>query len=131
MREYIAVIHQDEGSAYGAHFPDIPGCYSAADDLADLKKNCQEALALFFEGSAAPEARSLAEIKADPEVKKDLADGAFLFSVPVISFAGRVKAANITMDAGLLNAIDQVAKSRGLTRSSFLADVARRELESD
>jgi metal-responsive CopG/Arc/MetJ family transcriptional regulator len=32
------------------------------------------------------------------------------------------------MERGLLRAIDETAKARGMTRSSFLASAARREL---
>ena len=32
------------------------------------------------------------------------------------------------MDAGLLAAVDAAARARGLTRSAFLADLARREI---
>jgi hypothetical protein len=34
------------------------------------------------------------------------------------------------MDVGMLNAIDIAAKDRGLTRSAFLSDIARREIAS-
>jgi hypothetical protein len=33
MKYFYAVVHKDEGSAFGVHFPDLPGCFSAADDL--------------------------------------------------------------------------------------------------
>ena len=51
-----------------------------------------------------------------------------LLAVPFISLSGRSAKANITMDAGLLQAIDHTARARGLTRSAFLADIARREI---
>ena len=31
MNVYFALIHKDSGSAYGVTFPDLPGCFSAAD----------------------------------------------------------------------------------------------------
>lgn len=55
-------------------------------------------------------------------------EGAFLLAVPVIRLSGRTTKANITMDAGLLAAVDATARERGLTRSAFLADLARREI---
>ena len=33
MIVYHAVVHKDEDSAWGVHFPDLPGCFSAADEL--------------------------------------------------------------------------------------------------
>ena len=128
MRYYIAVVHQEDDSAFGVHFPDVPGCFSAADDEDDLIRNASEALALHLEGEALPNARSMNAIRAAEEVARDLAEGAFLVAVPVIRLSGRSKRANITMDAGLLDAIDRTADDRGLTRSSYLADLARRDI---
>ena len=126
MRHYIGIAHKDHNSAYGIHFPDVPGCFSASDTQEELLTNAAEALALYFEDHPETIARSLDDIRE--VAKDDLADGAFLLAVPHISLSGRSAKANITMDAGLLDAVDQTAKERGLTRSSFLADLARREI---
>ncbi|MEM5470688.1 type II toxin-antitoxin system HicB family antitoxin [Hoeflea sp. AS60] len=128
MRHYIGVVHQEGNSAFGVHFPDVPGCFSAADELDDLLTSASEALALHLEGEPLPEARSLEAVRDDAEVARDLKDGAFLLAVPVIRLSGRTTKANITMDAGLLAAVDATARERGLTRSAFLADLARREI---
>jgi hypothetical protein len=42
---------------------------------------------------------------------------------------GRPAKANLSLDAGLLAAIDEAA-ARGLTRSAFLAGAAREKIES-
>jgi len=42
--------------------------------------------------------------------------------------SGRPVKANISLDRGLLNAIDAAAKRSGLTRSSFLASAAREKI---
>lgn len=128
MKLFFALVHQDEGSAYGVQFPDLPGCYSAADDLDDLSRNAAEALALHLEGEPVPEVRSLSNIMADADVAKELAAGAFLVAVPFVMLTGRSQRANVTMDAGLIDAIDMTAKDRGLTRSAYLADLARRDI---
>jgi len=130
MQIYFALVHQEGDSAYGVQFPDVPGCFSAADDLTELAAMASEALALHLEDAdELPNARDFAELHADPEIARELAEGAFLIGVPLISLAGRSAKANITMDAGLLSAIDATAKARGLTRSAYLADVARRDIQ--
>ncbi len=48
---YVAVIDKDPESAYGVQFPEVPGCYSAADCFDDIVPNAIEALSLFFEDS--------------------------------------------------------------------------------
>ena len=77
MQTYFAIVHQEDDSAFGISFPDVPGCFSAADDENDVLKNAQEALALFVAGLAElPLARSLHDLRLDAEVRADLADGA-------------------------------------------------------
>jgi predicted RNase H-like HicB family nuclease len=33
MQYYHGVVHKDVDSAFGVSFPDLKGCFSAADDL--------------------------------------------------------------------------------------------------
>lgn len=47
---YPAYVHKDKGSAYGLTFPDFPGCFSAADELADLSRMAQEAVEVHLDG---------------------------------------------------------------------------------
>ena len=68
----------------------------------------------------------LQQLRAD--VAAELAEGAVLMPVPYIPADTAVQRVNITMERGLLRAIDETAKSRGMNRSSFLASAARREL---
>ena len=128
MRYFIGVVHKDPDSAYGIEFPDAPGCFSAADALDDLPGNASEALALWFEDAPMVEPRDLDAVRQDPDVAQAMASGAFLLAVPLIAMTGRTVKANVTLDAGLLKAIDAVAKSRRVTRSALIADALRREL---
>jgi predicted RNase H-like HicB family nuclease len=129
MRYYIALVHKDESSAYGVQFPDIPGCYSASDDMDALVPNAAEALSLYGEDVKLPSPRTIERIKADPKVAAELAGGAFLVAIPLIENDAKVVRANITLESGMLKAIDAAAKARNLTRSAFLAQAARHEIE--
>ena len=64
-------------------------------------------------------------IKAD-EIDANNQETAVIISV--ILDSGRTVRANLTFDAGLLEAIDNEAQNRGLTRSAFLASAARERL---
>ncbi|MGJ3232684.1 MAG: type II toxin-antitoxin system HicB family antitoxin [Oceanicaulis sp.] len=128
MTVFIGVVHKDPDSAYGIQFPDAPGCISAADQFEDLPRMAAEALALWCEDAEPVTPRSLDEVRTDPDVIRDLQDGAVLLAVPLIRLSGRTVKANLTLDAGLLQAIDAAARARGLSRSAFMADAARREL---
>ena len=48
--KYIAIIHKEQGTAYGVTLPDFPGCFSAADTLDEVPRNIQEAVELWAEG---------------------------------------------------------------------------------
>ena len=79
MAHYIAII-EDAGPdhAVGVWFPDLPGCTSAGDDIDEALRNAPEALELYAEGlledgRPLPRARTLSELKADPEVVADIA----------------------------------------------------------
>lgn len=128
MNYFYAVVHKDADSAFGVSFPDLPGCFSAADEVEQLVPNACEALDLWFEDAGEDvEPRSLDDIRA--LVAEDLAGGAFLVAVPHIRRTGRQVRANISLDRGMLEAIDKAAADRRLTRSAFLADAARKEIE--
>ena len=54
MHYFIALAHKEEGSSFGVSFPDVPGVYSAADDMDDLVPNAAEALSLYAEDGPLP-----------------------------------------------------------------------------
>ena len=128
MRYYHGVVHKEEGSAFGVHFPDLPGCFSAADRIEDVIPNAVEALSLWFEdgdGDVVPSpVESIRELAAE-----DLAEGAFLVMVPWIGRNSKPARVNISIDRAMLAAIDSAATMRRLTRSAFLAEAARNEIE--
>lgn len=128
MKVFIGIVNKDDDSAYGIHFPDAPGCYSAADDIDDLMANAQEALALYLEDAEDIEPRSLQEVAKDADVQEDIKNCAMLLAVPVISLAGVSKRANVTIDSFLLKDIDKTAKERGTTRSGYLAGLAMKDI---
>jgi len=128
MTHYIALVHKDPDSSFGVQFPDVAGCFSAADSMDDLVGNAMEALSLWAEDEAMPKPRAIDQIVADPDIAAELAAGAFLISVPFAANDARLVTANISMERGMLKAIDQAAKRRKLTRSAFLAQAARKEI---
>jgi predicted RNase H-like HicB family nuclease len=78
MAHYIAII-EDAGPdrAIGVWFPDLPGCTSGGDDIDEALRNAPEALELYAEslqedGKLLPRPRTLAELRADPEIAEDL-----------------------------------------------------------
>ncbi len=128
MKTYIAVIDKDAGSAFGAWFPDVPGCFSAADDENAILRNAVEALNLHLEGAEHPSARGVGIVAHDPDVAEALRNGAYLLAVPLVTKQNRQVRVNLSLDKGTLDAIDAAASQRGLTRSGFVAEASQNEI---
>lgn len=129
---FIAFVHKEPNSCYGVSFPDVPGCTSAGDTLDEALSNAVDALSghirlMEADMDAIPSPRTLEEIYDDPEVKNE-AEGAIISAVPLVRDRGSTTRINVSLDLGLLEAIDGLAKQRSQTRSAFLASAARREL---
>lgn len=128
MKErYLAVVHHDPGSAYGVTFPDVPGCFAAADEAKDIVRNAISALDDFFEDTDEAFAASTIE-EILPTVSEDLAEGAFLIQVPLIRRNTKTVRANISLERGLLDALDAFADQLDLNRSAFIAQAVRNEI---
>jgi predicted RNase H-like HicB family nuclease len=119
---YPAIIERGR-RGYGVFFPDLPGCTSAGDTVTEAAVNAEEALMghlLVSEehGDVLGEPSPLDAIEVDPdveEVARILVRG---------ERRGKAVRINITLDEGLIAAIDRVAENR----SGFLADAARAAL---
>ena len=129
---YIAFIHTDDQPGFGISFPDFPGCISQGDTLDEALQLGQEALAFHVEGmeedgTILPTPRSAADVWADKDLI-DWREGAQLVWVPLVIDRGTPKRVNISLDQGLLAAVDATAKKRGQNRSAFLSSAARKEI---
>ncbi len=129
IHNYLAVVDKEPGSSFGLWFPDVPGCFSAADQEGDLVSNAVEALRLFAEDEALPLPSPHEAIVARDDVREALAEGGYLLSVPLIEADTAVVRANVTFERGMLRAIDEAARRMGVTRSAFLASAARDKIE--
>jgi predicted RNase H-like HicB family nuclease len=135
MSRYVALVDGKSG-AYGVVVPDLPGCTSGGATVDAALRNAVEAVTLWVEdaradGEKIPKPRSAETLRNDPEVIAALSEGGVLAYVPLVLDAARPVKANLSLDAGLLNAIDEAAERRGLTRSAFLASAAREKIESE
>ncbi|RDE09741.1 type II toxin-antitoxin system HicB family antitoxin [Pelagibacterium lacus] len=128
MVAFYALVHKDDDSAFGVSFPDLPNVFSAADDEDTVVANAIEALELWAEDQPIPVPSTLESLRERKDVREALEEGAFLVRVPLVEHEGRVVRANVTFEAGLLRAIDETARRRGISRAAFLASAARKAL---
>ena len=130
---YVAFLHDDDDPGFGISFPDFPGCVSDGDTVDDALRRGAEALSFHVEGMVAdgetiPRPRSLQDIRSDERLA-EWREGATIAFVPLILDKGSPRRINVSLDFGLLRAIDEEAKRRGMTRSAFLSSAARNEIE--
>lgn len=129
---YIAFVHKDRDSDYGILIPDVPGCYSAGSTLDEAIENAVEALSghvrmLEADGETVNPPRSADDIMRDPALAEER-ENAIISAVPLVRDRGSSTRINVSLDLGLLEAIDQAARRRKQTRSAYIASAARREL---
>ena len=116
----------DPDSAYGIQFPEVPGCFSAADTFEEIVPNAIEALSLFFEDSEPVSARGLEAVRE--QVAENIAEGAVLMMIPYVQDRKRVVRVNLSLEKGFLDTMDEAARMRGMTRSAFVQKAATREI---
>lgn len=127
------VLLDGKASAYGVVFPDIPGCVAMGKTINEALAHAADVLRDWFEvaeeyGESVPPPRPLEKLRRDPEVVAALAEGATLASVPLIRETGRPVKANLSLDSGVLAAIDAAAARHKLTRSGMVELMAKTTL---
>lgn len=85
MRRYPAIVQRDADSALCASFPDLPGCFAAADNWGDLPYAASQALSLWFEDMPEVEPSSFDILRSRPDIAAELANGAVLLMFPLLS----------------------------------------------
>ena len=123
---YVAVIDKDAGSAYGVRFPEVPGCYSAADNFDEIVPNAIEALSLFFEDREPSPPRGIEAVRE--QAAGSIAEGAVLMMIPYVRDRKRVVRVNLSLEKGFVDTLDEAARMRGMTRSAFVQKAATREI---
>ena len=132
MAHYVGILDGAK-KVWGVRIPDFPGCHGGgatpeaalADAISALREFAARQIAA---GVGIVPPRTMHEIVHDPATGFDPA-AEILVSVPLLLDRGRPVKANISLDAGLLEAIDEEAERRGLTRSAFLSSAALDKIE--
>ena len=127
------VFFEPTATGYSAHVPDLPGCVAMGATIEEAVLNAAEAMRDWVDvtierGGAIPEPRTIEALLADTNVHEDIVAGALLRSVPLVRHSGRSAKASLSIDSGILAAIDAEAKRRKLTRSAFIELMARHAL---
>jgi predicted RNase H-like HicB family nuclease/predicted DNA binding CopG/RHH family protein len=132
MAEYIAFIHKDAGSDFGASFPDFPGAVTAAATLEELRGQAEEVLALHIEGMVEdgepiPDPATLDVAAQHPDYR----DAVAILAVHAPEKSAATVRVNITLPEPMLKRIDRQAAKHGLTRSTFLVRAAMQKIDAE
>ena len=135
MAQYVGIL-DGGGDVWGVRIPDLPGCYGGGPTpeaaIADATSAAIE-YAAHMAAARTPVAapRTLSEILADEEHMPDTSAGETGVMIPVVLDRGRSVRANLSLDAGMLEAIDEAAARLGITRSSFVASAALEKIRAN
>jgi predicted RNase H-like HicB family nuclease len=119
---YPVVIHKDRDSDFGVIVPDLPGCFSAGENMEAAMANAAEAIechleCLLMDGGDIPAARSVEAHLQNPDYAGDIWA---LVSVDLLKLATSSKRINITLPERVLTLADEQAEREGETRSNLL-----------
>lgn len=137
---YLAILAPDpHAGGYAVFFPDLPGCVTQGDDLAEAQAMAGEALSGWIasalaHGDPIPAPRPLDAIRSDKAFAREN-DVSWRDAIVALVAArpplGRPERVNVSLDSNRLRAIDAYAERRGLTRSAVLEAGADLLLASD
>lgn len=124
---YPVYVHKDKGSAYGLTFPDFPGCFSAADTLADIPRMAQEAVEVHFAGEdfGIPEPSAPERWEGDERFT-----GGYwlLLDIDLAKISTKPVRLNVSLPQNLVVLIDAFASEHHMSRSGFLAQAAKQAI---
>jgi len=122
MRYPIAIETGTESTAFGVVVPDLPGCFSAGDNLDEALAGAEEAAAAWIDavldaGEAIPGPSSLEALRQNP----DYAGWSFgVISVDPALLDDTIERVNITLPRRVLKRLDAMARAAGESRSGFI-----------
>jgi predicted RNase H-like HicB family nuclease len=125
MRYPIAIETGDETKAFGVVVPDLPGCFSAGDDLDSAIAGAEEAVAAWIDaaldaGEAIPMPSQLDDLRSNAAYSD------WIFGVVTIDPAlldDSIERVNITLPRRVLRRLDALAKAAGESRSGYVAQL--------
>lgn len=136
MDTYVAILHKDDDSAFGAYVPDLTGCFAAGDTEDEALANLRISLRIYAEdmaeqGRKLPRASSLHDILKDAEVRADVAKHRGVLVLVPLLVGGKKRRVNITLEPSLIAAVDDAATAAGTNRSDYLASAAWSKVKNE
>ena len=127
---YPAYVHLGgEKHAHGVILPDFPGCFSAADDYADIPSKVQEAIELYTEEEVMelPSASNIETLQASG----DFEGGVWmLLDIDTSKLLSKPMRLNVSLPSHVVARMDAYASEHHMTRSALIVKAAEQLLSS-
>ncbi|MCV6626118.1 MAG: type II toxin-antitoxin system HicB family antitoxin [Cellvibrionaceae bacterium] len=121
---YPAYVHLgDNTHAHGITLPDFQGCFSAADDYADIPSKVQEAVELHFEGEhfELPQPSSIETLEHSGEYTGGIW---MLIDIDTSKLDTRPMRLNVSLPTYIVKQMDDYAAQNHLSRSALIVKAA-------
>ena len=127
---FPAYVHLgDAQHAHGITLPDFNGCFTAADEYADIPAKVQEALELYFDGEDV-------EVPAPSEITALANDSQYqggvwmLVDLDVSRLSSKPQRLNVSLPSHVVKRMDAYAAKHHLTRSALIVKATEELLAS-
>ena len=127
---YPAYVHLgDKTHAHGITLPDFEGCFSAADDYADIPAKVQEAIELHFdEGELElPEPSDISALESTNEYTGGIW---MLIDIDVSKLDNKPMRLNVSLPSYIVKKMDAYASENRLTRSALIVKATEKYLDA-
>lgn len=124
---YPAVFEPEEGGAYSVYFPDVEGCYTCGDNMAEAFEMAEDVLALTLyhyeqDGKTIPSASRLENVTT--------ANGSFVNYIvcDTIEYQKRYNTKAVKKTLSIPEWLNEAATKAGVNFSQVLQDALKRQL---
>ena len=127
---YPAYVHLgDDKHAHGVTLPDFNGCFTAADDYAQLPAAVQEAVELHFEGEGfkIPAPSDINELEKTGEYEGGVW---MLIGIDLSKLDTKPMRLNVSLPGHIVRQMDDFASENHLTRSALIVKATESYLNS-
>ena len=123
---YPAIFHKEEGS-YWVEFPDLPGCQTFGDTLAETMEGAQEALAAYLvtllsDGTPIPAPSPIQEIKTN--------DASAFTSLVSCTLSGNSESKSVKKTLTIPAWLNDLASMKGINFSKTLQEALIQKVHS-
>ena len=123
---YPAIFHKEEGS-YWVEFPDLPGCQTFGDTLAETMEDAQEALAAYLvtllsDGTPIPAPSPIQEIKMN--------DASAFTSLVSCTLSGDSESKSVKKTLTIPAWLNDLASMKGINFSKTLQEALIQKVQS-